>query len=92
LVFRRSTSSFCPLARRPAGFELVVSILISSAIVGSPAPATMSSKLSRLATDRPVLSELRRHSGKWVKPELVVGVRHLRGKAALQQATVQRIK
>jgi DNA ligase D-like protein (predicted ligase) len=48
-------------------------------------------KLRRLATDRPVLPELRRRATQWVKPELVVGVRHLGGERALRHATVQSI-
>jgi len=49
-------------------------------------------KLARLATDRSPVPELRRRAAQWVKPELVVGVRHLRGEGVLRHATVQRIE
>src|SRR5205085_2870671 len=46
-------------------------------------------KLARLVADRPPLPMLRRRAAEWVRPELVVGVRHLRGPGALRHATVQ---
>jgi ATP-dependent DNA ligase len=49
-------------------------------------------RLSRLATDRPPIPGLRRRPARWVKPELVVGVRHLRGPGALRHATVTSVE
>jgi bifunctional non-homologous end joining protein LigD len=49
-------------------------------------------RLARLAVDRPALPGLRQRAAQWVKPELVVGVRHLRGTGALRHATVQSIE
>jgi hypothetical protein len=42
----------------------------------------------RLGTDRSPIPALRKRGAKWIKPELVVGVRHLRGGGALRHATV----
>ena len=50
-----------------------------------------SEKLARLSADRPALPALRRREANWVKPELVVGVRHLRGTGALRHATAQEL-
>jgi bifunctional non-homologous end joining protein LigD len=49
-------------------------------------------KLARLAADRPPLPSLRRRGAQWVKPEMVVGVRHLRGTGALRHATVRHLR
>jgi DNA ligase D-like protein (predicted ligase) len=54
--------------------------------------ACFGEKLARLAADRPPLPMLRRREASWVKPELVVGVRHLRGPGALRHATVQELQ
>jgi hypothetical protein len=48
-------------------------------------------KLGRLAAKRPPLPGLGSRDARWVKPELVVGVRHLRGNGALRHATVQEL-
>jgi hypothetical protein len=45
-------------------------------------------RLSKLGVDRPPIPGLRRRPAQWVKPELVVGVRHLRGPGALRHTTV----
>jgi DNA ligase D-like protein (predicted ligase) len=50
------------------------------------------SKLARLAATRPPLPGLSARDAQWVKPELVVGVRHLRGPGALRHATVQTVQ
>jgi ATP-dependent DNA ligase len=49
-------------------------------------------KLARLAASRPPLPGLSRREAQWVKPEMVVGVRRLRGAGALRHATVQEIR
>ena len=49
-------------------------------------------KLARLAATRPPLPGLSARDAQWVKPELVVGVRHLRGPGALRHATVQTVQ
>jgi ATP-dependent DNA ligase len=49
-------------------------------------------KLAKLATDRPPIPGLHRRPGQWVKPELVVGVRHLRGTGVLRHATVTSVE
>ena len=46
-------------------------------------------KLARLAASRPPVPGFRGREAQWVKPELVVGVCHLRGTGALRHATVQ---
>jgi DNA ligase D-like protein (predicted ligase) len=48
--------------------------------------------LSRFAASRPPLPGLRRREAQWIRPELVVGVRHLRGPGALRHATVQELR
>ena len=45
-------------------------------------------RVARLTTDRSPIPALRKRSAQWVKPELVVGVRHLRGSGGLRHATV----
>jgi hypothetical protein len=49
-------------------------------------------KLARLAASRPPLPGLSRRKAQWVKPEMVVGVHHLRGPGALRHATVQTLQ
>jgi hypothetical protein len=49
-------------------------------------------KLARLAASRPPEPGLSRREAQWVKPKLVVGVRHLRGPGALRHATVQTLQ
>ena len=48
-------------------------------------------KLMRLTAAHPALPGLRRREAQWVKPELVVAVRHLRGTGVLRHATVQEL-
>ena len=45
--------------------------------------------MARLSTDRSPIPALRKRGAQWIKPELVVGVRHLRGSGGLRRATVQ---
>ncbi len=49
------------------------------------------STLERLSVKRSPIPALRKAPAKWVKPELVVGVRHLRGSGGLRHATVRRL-
>jgi hypothetical protein len=49
-------------------------------------------KLARLAATRPPLPGLSARDAQWVKPKLIVGVRHLRGPGALRHATVQTVQ
>jgi DNA ligase D-like protein (predicted ligase) len=49
-------------------------------------------RLSKLSVDRPLIPGLRRRPAQWVKPELVVGVRHLRGPGALRHATITSVE
>jgi hypothetical protein len=48
-------------------------------------------RLARLAADRAPIASLRKRGALWVKPELIVGVRHLRGNGALRHATVHEL-
>ena len=45
-------------------------------------------RVARLTTDRSPIPALRKRGAQWIKPELVVGVRHLRGSGGLRHATV----
>jgi len=45
-------------------------------------------RLARLIVDRSPIPALRKRGARWVKPELIVGVRHLRGVGALRHATI----
>ena len=49
-------------------------------------------KLARLAATRPPLPGLSARYAQWVKPEMVVGVRHLRGPGALRHATLETLQ
>jgi hypothetical protein len=49
-------------------------------------------KLARHAANPLPLPGLSRPEAQWVKPEMVVGVRHLRGPGALRHATVQTLQ
>jgi len=51
--------------------------------------AALRDHMARLTTDRSPIPALRKRGALWVKPELVVGVRHLRGGGGLRHATVQ---
>lgn len=48
-------------------------------------------RVARLSMDRSPIPALRKRGAQWIKPELVVGVRHLRGSGALRHATVKSI-
>jgi hypothetical protein len=45
-----------------------------------------------LSTDRAPIPSVRKRDAHWLKPELVVGVRHLRGSGGLRHATVQSVE
>ena len=45
-------------------------------------------RVARLSTDRSPIPALRKRAALWIKPELVVGVRHLRGAGAFRHATL----
>ena len=49
-------------------------------------------RLERLTSSKPTLPAMRRVGVRWVKPELVVGVKHLRGSGGLRHATVRTIE
>ena len=49
-------------------------------------------RLARLTADRSPIPALPKRDARWVKPELVVGVRHLRGGGALRHATVHELR
>jgi ATP-dependent DNA ligase len=49
-------------------------------------------RLARLTADRSPIPALRKREARWVRPELVVGVRHLRGGGSLRHATVQELR
>ena len=57
-----------------------------------PQRAALRDRLSRLRADRAPIPALRKRGAQWVKPELVVGVRHLRGTGALRHATVNDLR
>ena len=46
-------------------------------------------RIERLATDRPPIPALRRRDARWVAPEVILVVRHLKGNGAVRHATVQ---
>ena len=54
--------------------------------------ATLRDRVARLTTDRSLIPALRKRGARWIKPELVVGVRHLRGSGGLRHATVQSLE
>jgi ATP-dependent DNA ligase len=51
-----------------------------------------SEKLTGLAAARPPPPGRRRREAQWIRPKLVVGVRHLRGNGALRHATVHELR
>ena len=53
--------------------------------------AALRDRMARLSADRSPIPALRKRGAQWVKPELVVGVRHLRGSGALRHATVHSV-
>jgi hypothetical protein len=57
-----------------------------------PQRGDLRDRLARLGVDRAPIPALRKRGAQWVKPELVVGVRHLRGTGALRHATVQELR
>jgi bifunctional non-homologous end joining protein LigD len=46
-------------------------------------------RIARLGTDRSPIPALRKQQARWIKPNVVVSVRHLRGSGALRHATVR---
>jgi len=46
-------------------------------------------RIARLGTDRSRIPALRKRQARWIKPDVVVGVRHLRGSGTLRHATVR---
>ena len=57
-----------------------------------PQREALSDRLERLTSAKPAIAALRRRGARWVKPELVVGVKHLRGSGGLRHATVRSIE
>ncbi len=57
-----------------------------------PQREALSDRLERLAAPKPAIPALRRRGARWVRPELVVGVKHLRGSGGLRHATVRSIE
>lgn len=52
----------------------------------------LAERMAALAIDKPACPELRRERGaRWVKPELVVGLKHLKGTGGLRHATLRAI-
>ena len=49
-------------------------------------------RLALLTAERSPIPALRKRNARWVKLELVVRVRHLRGTGALPHATVQEVR
>ena len=58
----------------------------------APQREALSDRLERLTAPKPAIPALRRRGARWVKPELVVGVKHLRGSGGLRHATVRSIE
>ena len=56
----------------------------------APHREALRQRIARLGTDRSPIPALRKRDARWLKPELVVGVRHLRGSGGLRHATVKR--
>ena len=46
-------------------------------------------KVEELGTDRPAMREIRRRNAIWVRPEMRVLVKHLKGSGGLRHAIVQ---
>ena len=57
-----------------------------------PQREALSERLDRLTSSKSAIPALRRRGARWVKPELVVGVKHLRGSGGLRHATVRSIE
>jgi bifunctional non-homologous end joining protein LigD len=49
-------------------------------------------RVARLRTDRSPVPALRKRGAQWIRPELVVSVRHLRGTGGLRHATVHSVQ
>jgi ATP-dependent DNA ligase len=54
--------------------------------------AALRDRVARLTADRSPIPARRKRGAKWINPELVVGVRNLRGQGALRDATLQELK
>jgi DNA ligase D-like protein (predicted ligase) len=57
-----------------------------------PQRGSLRARLDHLSVDRAPIPALRKRGARWLKPELVVGVRHLRGAGALRHATVNDLR
>ena len=57
----------------------------------APHREALRQRIARLGTDRSPIPALRKRDARWLKPELVVGVQHLRGSGGLRHATVQSV-
>jgi hypothetical protein len=81
--------------KRSAESQFVIGTEIDSrsgAPVALLAREVLSRRLERLVVSKPAIPAMRRRSARWVKPELVVGVKHLRGSGGLRHATVRSIE
>ena len=54
-----------------------------------PRADALRERLERLTSTKPAIPALRHRGARWVKPELVVGVKHLRGSGGLRHATIR---
>jgi hypothetical protein len=52
---------------------------------------SLRNRLARLTADRSPIPALRKRDVRWMKPEVVVGVRHLRGIGTPRHATVHHL-
>jgi type IV secretory pathway protease TraF len=68
--------------------RVLVALFVAIAMA---AAAAVAGPLERLSVKRSPIPALGKAPAKWVKPELVVGVRHLRGSGGLRHATVRRL-
>jgi DNA ligase D-like protein (predicted ligase) len=86
---RKTRAPMALLARSESG-ELDY---VGAAFLALPnnAQEFLSAKLDELATDSPSIRGLRNRDARWVKPLLVVKVRHLTGPKLLRHATVREI-
>jgi ATP-dependent DNA ligase len=89
-IDRRSGAPMALLARK-SGEELQFA---GGAFIAlkDPQRGSLRARLDRLTIDRAPIPALRKRGARWLKPELVVGVRHLRGAGALRHATVNDLR
>jgi ATP-dependent DNA ligase len=86
----RKTGAARALLAKPEQDTLIYAGLAFFALEGE-AREELSSKLERLAQERPSISRLRNKQARWVRPELALRVRHLAGARLLRHATVREI-